>query len=400
MGEKKEETATKPDQGEKKPLAIVVMKLDMHCEGCGKKIKRLLKHYKGVEDVKIDYKDNKMTVVGNVDAEAVRDKVSERIKRKVEIVSPKKEAPPPSGGEKKPADEKPAEKKPSGEGKDEKKKEAGEKTAPPPLAPPKESTVVLKTKLHCEGCEHKIKKIVNKIKGVNSVAIDSAKDLVIVKGIIDVKQLTPYLNEKLKRTVEVVPPKKEEGTTVAAAAAPAPAGGEKKDKDVGEKKENKDVGEKKDGGEKKKEVAPAGGEGGGEKKKEVAPAGGAGGGEKKKEVAPAGGGDGGATVDVKKSEYSGYGYPPQPMYYYPPGQMYGQHYMMQGQSSQSYVQEPYTNQGYVHESYTNQGYNQGYGQEAPPPQPYVNHQGYADPYAHMRAPQMFSDENPEGCSVM
>ncbi|KAL0708922.1 hypothetical protein Bca4012_015900 [Brassica carinata] len=389
MGEKKEETATKPDQGEKKPVTtVVVMKLDMHCEGCGKKIKRLLKHYKGVEDVKIDYKDNKMTVVGNVDAEAVRDKVAERIKRKVEIVSPKKEAPPPpppSGGEKKPADEKPAEKKPSGEGKDEKKKEAGEKTAPPPLAPPKESTVVLKTKLHCEGCEHKIKKIVNKIKGVNSVAIDSAKDLVIVKGIIDVKQLTPYLNEKLKRTVEVVPPKKEEGTTVAAAAAPAPAGGEKKDKDVGEKKENKEVGEKKDGGEKKKEVAPVGGEGGG---------------EKKKEVAPAGGGDGGATVDVKKSEYSGYGYPPQPMYYYPPGQMYGQHYMMQGQSSQSYVQEPYTNQGYGQESYTNQGYNQGYGQEAPPPQPYMNHQGYADPYAHMRAPQMFSDENPEGCSVM
>ncbi|KAF8118906.1 hypothetical protein N665_0002s0208 [Sinapis alba] len=386
MGEKKEEAVTKPE-GEKKQVAVVVMKLDMHCEGCGKKIKRLLKHYKGVEDVTIDYKDNKMTVVGNVDAEAVRDKVAERIKRKVDIVSPKKETPPPppppSGGENKPADEKPA-----GEGKDEKKKkEEGEKTAPPPPAPPKESTVVLKTKLHCEGCEHKIKKIVNKIEGVNSVAIDSAKDLVIVKGIIDVKQLTPYLNEKLKRNVEVVPPKKEEGTTVAAAAAaPAPAGVEKKDKDAGEKKESKDVGEKKDGG-------------GGEKKESKD---GGGGGEKKKEIASAGGGDGGATVDVKKAEYSGYGYPPQPMYYYPPGQVYGQHYMMQGQSSQSYVQEPYTNQGYVHESYTNQGYGtQGYGQEVPPQQqPYMNHQGYADPYAHMRAPQMFSDENPEGCSVM
>ncbi|CAG7878777.1 unnamed protein product [Brassica rapa] len=391
VSQKKEETATKPE-GEKKPVNVTVMKLDMHCEGCGKKIKRLLKHYKGVEDVKIDYKDNKMTVVGNVDAEAVRDKVAERIKRKVEIVSPKKEAPPPppSGGEKKVSDEKPAQKKPAdekpaGDKKEEKKKEEGAKTAPPP-APPKESTVVLKTKLHCEGCEHKIKRIVNKIKGVNSVAIDSAKDLVILKGIIDVKQLTPYLNEKLKRNVEVVPPKKEEGATVAAAAAAsASAGSEKKDKDAGEKKESKDVGEKKDGGEKKenKDV--------GEKKD--------GGGDKKKEVSPAGGGDGGATVDVKKSEYGGYGYPPQPMYYYPPGQMYGQHYMMQGQSSQSYVQEPYTNQGYVHESYTNRGYGQGYGQEAPP-QPYMNHQGYADPYAHMRAPQMFSDENPEGCSVM
>jgi copper chaperone CopZ len=382
MGEKKEETATKP-QGEKKPvdakkgdgggIITVVMKLDMHCEGCGKKIKRLLKHHKGVEDVNIDYAANKLTVIGNVDPAAVRDKVAERIKRKVELVStvaPKKVAPPPSGGEKKPADEKPAEKKPaadekSGEKKEEKKKEEGEKKAPPAPAPPKESTVVLKTKLHCEGCEHKIKRIVNKIKGVNSVAIDSAKDLVIVKGIIDVKQLTPYLNEKLKRTVEVVPEKKDDGATVKAPVA-AP---EKKDKSVGE---NKDVGEKKDGG-----------------------------GEKKKEVAAPAGGDGGATVDVKKSEYNGYGYPPQPMYYYPPGQAYGQqHYMMQGQSSQSYVQEPYTNQGYVQESYANQGYGQGYGQEAVAQTPYMNHQGYADPYAHMRAPEMFSDENPNGCSVM
>lgn len=97
-----------------------------------------------MEDVQIDYKDNKMTVVGNVDAEAVRDKVAGRIKRKVEIVSPKKESPPPPppGGEKKVADEKPAEKKPAdekpaGDKKEEKKKDEGAKTAPPP-APPKE----------------------------------------------------------------------------------------------------------------------------------------------------------------------------------------------------------------------------------------------------------------------
>ncbi|KAJ0244008.1 hypothetical protein HA466_0199750 [Hirschfeldia incana] len=369
MVQKKEETETMLEGGEKKAVTVVVMKLDMHCEGCGKKIKRLLKHHKGVEDVQIDYKADRLTVIGNVDPAAVRDKVADKIKRTVEIVSPKKETPPPpSRGEEKAADEKQPEKIPA----------EVQKKAPPPI----ESTVVLKMKLHCEGCEHKIKRIVNKINGVNSVAIDSVKELVIVKGIIDVKQLTPYLNEKLKRKVEVVSAEKEEGATVAA----APAGGEKKDKGgAGEKKENKGVGEKKESGcEKKKEVAA----------------------------------DGGATVDVKRSEYGGYGYPPQPMYYYPPGHVYGQHYMMQGQSSsQSYVQEPYTNQGYVQESYTNHGYAQGYGQEAytnqgyaqrygqeaPPPPMYMNHQGYGDPYdpyAHMRAPQLFSDENPNGCSIM
>ncbi|CAF2362259.1 unnamed protein product [Brassica napus] len=355
------------EEGEKKAVTVVVMKLDMHCEGCGKKIKRLLKHHKGVEDVEIDYKADELTVIGNVDPAAVRDKVADRIKRKVEILStlaPKKEAL---------TDEK-------------KKEEEEEKKAIPPLtspALPKESTVVFKTKLHCEGCEHKIKRIVSKIDGVSTVAIDSAKDLVIVNGIIDVKQLLPYLNEKLKRKVEVLPAKKEDEAVVVAAAVQA--GEDKKDKGVGEKKESGD--------------------------------------EKKKEVAP----DGGATVDVKKSEYSGYGYQPQPMYYYPPGQVYGQHYMMQGQSSsQSYVQEPYMNQGYVQESYTNHGYGQhymmqgqsssqsyvqepytnqgygqhGYGQEATPPQPYQGYGDPYDPYAHMRAPDMFSDENPNGCSIM
>ncbi|WZZ84022.1 hypothetical protein YC2023_104594 [Brassica napus] len=47
------------------------------------------------------------------------------------------------------------------------------------------------------------------LRGLTQSSFDSAsaKNLVIVKGIIDVKQLTPYL--KLKRTVEVVPAKTE-----------------------------------------------------------------------------------------------------------------------------------------------------------------------------------------------
>ncbi|CDY44364.1 BnaC02g03130D [Brassica napus] len=196
MGEKKEETVTKPE-GDKKPVdggnnTVVVMKLDMHCEGCGKKIKRILKKHKGVEDVKIDYKADKLTVVGNVDPTAVRDKVVERMKRKVEIVStvaPKKEAPPPPSGdekkvvEEKPAEKKPADEKPDGEKKVEMKKDEGEKKAPSPHGPPKESTVVLKTKLHCEGCEQKIKRIVNKIKGEFIILIRSIFEafLVLIK---------------------------------------------------------------------------------------------------------------------------------------------------------------------------------------------------------------------------
>ena len=47
--------------------------------------------------------------------------------------------------------------------------------------------------------------------GVESVNIEGGKDLVSVKGTMDVKEIVPYLNDKLKRNVEVVPPKKEGG---------------------------------------------------------------------------------------------------------------------------------------------------------------------------------------------
>ena len=94
--------------------------------------------------------------------------------------------------------------------------------------------------------------------------IEGGKDLVSVKGTMDVKEIVPYLNDKLKRNVEVVPPKKEGGDN---------------------KKENKEGG----GGDSKKE------------------------GGKKQE-----GEDGAAKVEVNKMEHYGYGYgyPPPPMYWY------------------------------------------------------------------------------------
>ncbi|XP_010543411.1 PREDICTED: heavy metal-associated isoprenylated plant protein 3 [Tarenaya hassleriana] len=344
MGEKKEEAPAKPAEAaaaKKEGGAggvTVVLKLDMHCEGCGKKIKRIFKHYKGVKDVKIDYGANKLT--------GIRDRVAEKTKRKVELLSPAPKSG--GGGEKKPAEEKPGEKKPAEEKKEEKKKGEDEKKPPPP----KETTVVFKTRLHCEGCVHKIKRIILKTKGVESVSIDGAKELVTVKGTMDVKELTPYLNEKLKRTVEIIPPPKKDADANAKPAA------EKKDKE-----------------------APAAAAAGDKKKeKEVS-------GEKKES---SGGDGGGAAVEMKKMEYHGYTYPPQPMYWYPEGHVYGHNYAMEGQPSQMHVQEPYANQHqqvYVHEPYhTNQGY---------------AGEGYAvDPYAHLRAPQMFSDENPNGCWIM
>ncbi|RDX92689.1 Heavy metal-associated isoprenylated plant protein 6 [Mucuna pruriens] len=317
MGEQKDqpknETEKKPEEGGAKKddgPAPVVYKLDLHCEGCVKKIKRTARHFEGVESVKADLSANKVTVTGKMDAEKLRDKLAERTKKKVELVSPppKKDAAPA---------EKPAEEKKPEEKKEEKK--------------PTESTVVLKIKLHCDGCIAKIRRIILRFKGVQSVNLDASKDLVTVKGTMDVKEMVPYLNEKLKRNVEVVPPKKEE---------------DKKEKEGGEKKE-------KDGGGEKKEKA----EDGGEKKEDGAA----------------------AKAEVNKMEYQ---YPMVPSSFWYDGHFPGQtSYAME-------VHQGYANNHYVEPGYVNHGY-----PPVQPPLPYYMHH-------HAPPPQMFSDENPNSCSVM
>ncbi|XP_059646838.1 heavy metal-associated isoprenylated plant protein 6-like [Cornus florida] len=377
MGEK---DAPKSD-GEKKADAgsAVVLKIDMHCEGCARKIKRSVRHFEGVESVKADVGGGKLTVTGKVDPAKLRDRVAEKTKQKVEIVSPqpkKDAAAAGGGGDKKPEEKKSDDKKPAGDKKPEEKKADDKKAV-------SASTVTLKIRLHCDECTDKIKRIISKIKGVESVTAESKKDLVMVKGSMDVKELTK-LKDKLKRSVEVVPAKKEN-----APAKKADGGGEKKAKEGGgDKKENAPA-KKADGGGEKKEK-----EGGGDKK-ENAPAKKAdGGGDKKEgEAKAAGGGGGDATkkeepkVEVNKMEY--HGYHPQYSYYSAPALAYNHGYINEGYGDLV----PQFNQGYA---------NQGYGMDYPPSYPthVVNYPpSYLPPYP-THAPQMFSDENPNACSVM
>ncbi|XP_068340811.1 heavy metal-associated isoprenylated plant protein 6-like [Pyrus communis] len=360
MGEKKE---SPKNDGEKKPadaapkkddgLNIVVFKTDIHCEGCAKKIKRAIKNFEGVEQVKTDSAANKLTVTGKVDPAGLKEKLEQKIKKKVELVSPqpKKDGGGGGGGDKKPAADGKAEKK--GEEKkptDDKKPADDKKAAEDKKAKeaPKESAVVLKIRLHCEGCMQKMKSKISKFKGVNNVSFDASKDLVTVKGFMDVKELVPYLKEKFRRAVEVVPPKKDDSG--AADNKPKDGGGDKKEKEAagGDKKE-------KDGGGEKKDKAVAAGDG-----------------EKKEVVAAAGGGGGGAPkMEMSKMEYNGYPYPPPSYYWYDEGHVYNHNkFVMEAQA---------------HEAHISQG---------------SSSHGYAVPIEHYPAPQMFSDENPNGCSVM
>jgi copper chaperone CopZ len=245
--------------------------------------------------------------------------------------------------------------------------------------------------LHCEGCISKIKKIVKKFKGVSDVNVDVAKDLVTVKGTIDPKALVPYLSDKIKRTVEVVPAKKDDGKK------------EKEGGGGGDKKES--GGDKKDGGNE----AKAGGGDGGKKKQDDGAKGGAtstsGGDTATKDV---GAGGGSSKVEINKMEHHGYPYPPQPSYWFD-GQSYdqkfsmvsvdnsyGQNYSMAPVESQ-YHYNQYTPQGSyanVHQGYANHN---GYAVDYQTPPMYMNHNGYTGDH---HSSQMFSDENPNACSVM
>ncbi|KAH6806011.1 hypothetical protein C2S51_030842 [Perilla frutescens var. frutescens] len=349
-GEKK--AADGGGKKEEGPMAVV-LKLDLHCEGCAKKVKRAISHFEGVEKVKADCDANKLTVTGNVDPAALRERVEYKTKKKVELVSPQPKKDGGGGGDKK-ADEK-TEKKP------EEKKADDKKPKEPAI-----STVVMKIRLHCEGCAHKIKRVISKhIDGVESVKTDLTKDLVSVTGTMNVKELTAYLKEKLKRSIEIVPPpKKDDG-----------GGGDKKEKEGGggEKKEKEGGG----GGDKKDKAG-----GGGDKKEEKKE----GGGEQK--AVASGGGEGskggeGPKVEVNKMEYHGLNLQ---THYANAMPMYNQNYY-----NQDYGLPVNHYQGYPpNHGYGNTGYVVQYAPGPPPPPPtYMN---YND--------QMFSDENPNGCSVM
>ncbi|CAK9171428.1 unnamed protein product [Ilex paraguariensis] len=281
--QKQSKNENKDDGGKKeaKQSMTVVLKVDLHCEGCASKVMRSIRGFEGVESVKCDDAD-KLTVIGNVDPAELRETVEQKIRKKVQLVSPlpKKDK------------DKDNNKGNDGGGDDNKKKDTKEKQKEKPeekkSKEPPVTTAVMKLNLHCEGCIHKIHRVLNKTKGFREVAIDRQKDLVTVKGSMDMKALAESLKKQLKKDVQIVPPKKE---------------GEKKEK--------------------------GGGGGGGDKEK--------GGGEGKSR------GDGAGDAVEKLENKFQYQFEPQPQY------------------------------------------------------PYAFGPGHGD---HFHAPQMFSDENPNACTIM
>ncbi|XP_061954538.1 heavy metal-associated isoprenylated plant protein 7-like [Populus nigra] len=214
--EEAKEEEKKEEKKEEEPPEIV-LKVDMHCEACARKVARALKGFEGVEEVTTDSKASKVVVKGK---KANPIKVCERLRkknwRKVELISPLP--------------------KPPEENKEENKdppKEEEKKDEPPPIV-----TVVLNVRMYCEACAQLLQKRIRKIKGVESVETDLANGQVIVKGVVDPSKLVDDVYKKTGKQASIVKneEKKEE---------------EKKEEKKEEEKKQEKEGEKKEGEEEK-----------------------------------------------------------------------------------------------------------------------------------------------------
>uniref|UniRef100_A0A2P2KJ89 Copper-binding family protein n=3 Tax=Rhizophora mucronata TaxID=61149 RepID=A0A2P2KJ89_RHIMU len=209
--EKKEEEEKEKNKEEEPP--VIVLKVDMHCEACARKVARALKGFEGVEEVTTDSKASKVVVKGKTaDPIKVCERLQKKSGRKVEIISPLP--------------------KPPEENKREESKEPKEDKK---VEPPAVTTVVLRIRMHCEACAQGLQRRIRKIQGVESVETDLANAKVIVKGVVDPAKLVDDVYKKTRKQASIL-------------------------KEEGKKEEEKNEEEKKEEKEEEKKEAEKGGE--------------------------------------------------------------------------------------------------------------------------------------------
>ncbi|KAL3370474.1 hypothetical protein AABB24_007492 [Solanum stoloniferum] len=87
--EEKKEEEKKVEEKEEDEIQEIVLKVDMHCEACARKVARSLKGFQGVEEVKADSKASKVVIKGkNADPLKVCERIKKKSGRKVELISP------------------------------------------------------------------------------------------------------------------------------------------------------------------------------------------------------------------------------------------------------------------------------------------------------------------------
>ncbi|XP_076921543.1 heavy metal-associated isoprenylated plant protein 7-like [Bidens hawaiensis] len=190
MGEEEKKDVNPKEEEDKKKIEEevpeeVVLKVDMHCGACARKVARSLRGFQGVKEVMTECKASKVVVKGKeLDAAKLSERIQKKTGRKVDIISmlPKPPEPKP-----KPEPEPEPEKKQQPEQSKEEKKDE-----PPPVI-----TIALKMSMHCDACAQRLQKRILKIKGVESVKTELANEQVVVTGMLAPEKL---MNDVIKKT--------------------------------------------------------------------------------------------------------------------------------------------------------------------------------------------------------
>ncbi|XP_075496886.1 heavy metal-associated isoprenylated plant protein 9 isoform X1 [Primulina tabacum] len=173
--EEKKEEKTEEKKEEPKPASPVVLFVDLHCEGCAKKIQRSILKIKGVEEVKIEMAKNEVTIKGVVEGQAVCNMITQRTKRRAKVLSPS----PPAEGE----------------------------LVPEVVASQVAglSTAELIVNMHCQACADQLKKRILKMKGVRTAETELSSSKVTVTGTMDAGRLVDYVYRHTKKQAKIVP---------------------------------------------------------------------------------------------------------------------------------------------------------------------------------------------------
>ncbi|XP_057512423.1 heavy metal-associated isoprenylated plant protein 4 [Actinidia eriantha] len=157
-----------------------VYKVHLHCPKCAHDIKRPLLRTQGVQSVDVKFEKGEVTVKGSIDEKKIHKQIEKLSKRKVEIL------PAPAKG----------------------KEIVVEKT----VKETKQTTVhktTIKVYMHCDKCEHDLRKKLLKHKGIHNVKTDMKAQTITIEGIIESEKLLTYMKKRVHKHAEIIIPKHE-----------------------------------------------------------------------------------------------------------------------------------------------------------------------------------------------
>ncbi|PKA54197.1 hypothetical protein AXF42_Ash000030 [Apostasia shenzhenica] len=170
------------------PPPPIILSVDLHCNGCAKKIERSILKCRGVEEVETKMETNEIKVKGIVDPQVLCSRIQKKTLRIVKVLSPL--APETTEGSAKPPE--PSAEQVSGM-----------------------ETVELLVNMHCEACAQQLKKKLMKMRGVQEAATDLSAMKVTVTGTMNGDKLVEYIYRHTKKIARIIPPpvkeQKEEG---------------------------------------------------------------------------------------------------------------------------------------------------------------------------------------------